>query len=245
MSCSLVSVDPNGSYRGRHSSEDSTSSIGSDETLTEGSTTDRIQPKHPPPGLAPDGQGQPVSLQKTATIKSSSGAHAESALGSLSLSKAKAWLRGALSSSWQRVQHKRFTVCQAAYLFVINVTLLVLGLITLLTSNQPTDVDRKSLEAETESINMQKALLENSLQAIKTSNETLRSNKHSLSVEREVLELQRASFEKEKLELELQKQTLELAKWSAYHEYVAGCAAYAVRHPLNFLLETIDVRAPL
>lgn len=204
-------------------------SIGSDDTLTEDSITDRAEPKHPPPGLAPEDRSQPISLQRTSIANSRSGGdNAEKASTGFGLSKAKSWLRQAFRASWQEIWHRRLTACQAIYLFIVNITLLVVGLITLLTSNQPTDVDRKALETETKSLKMQKALLDHSLQAAKTSNETLRSNEQALAVERETLELQRASFEQEKLELELHKQTLELAKWSAYHEYVAGCAAYAV-----------------
>ncbi|KAL9003643.1 MAG: hypothetical protein Q9188_003505 [Gyalolechia gomerana] len=198
-------------------------SLSREESLTEDPITDRIEPKHPPPGLAPGGKSQPISLQKTLVRSGDSVENASIGFGML---KARSWLRRAFRTSWQQVQHKRLTACQTLYLF-INVTLLVVGIITLVNGNQPTDVDRKALETETESLNMQKALLGHSLQAAKTRNETLRSNEHSLAVERKTLELQRASFEKEKLELELQKQALELAKWSAYHEYVVGCAAYA------------------
>lgn len=199
----------------RHGSE---SSIGSDRTLTE----EPLPPSHQT--TLPD--HDPLSLQKRVGI--SSRPNAETASIGLRLSRATSRVWGAFESGWTQLTQSKFTFCQAAYLFVINVALLVIGIITLLTSNQPTEVDRKSLGAETDSLKMQKALLDQSLEAAKTSNQTLESHLESLKAEKELLELRRASLEREKIELDVHKQTLELAKWSAFHEYIAGCAAYAV-----------------
>ncbi|KAI4242543.1 MAG: hypothetical protein LQ352_007210 [Teloschistes flavicans] len=196
---------------------DSQTSIGSDQTLTEES----LPPSHQI--TLPD--HDPLSLQKA--VDTNSRPNAETATIGLRLSRANSRVRRAFKSGWTQVKQKRFTFCQAAYLFVINVTLLVIALITLLTSNQPTDVDRKSLSAETDSLKMQKAILDQGLEAAKTSNQTLESHLESLKAEKELLELQRTSLEREKVELDVHKQTLELAKWSAFHEYIAGCAAYA------------------
>ncbi|KAL8704415.1 MAG: hypothetical protein Q9201_002441 [Fulgogasparrea decipioides] len=204
----------------RHGSKDS---IGSEETLTEES--EAAQPRPPSPFAPVDGQPTDTSSHKGG--KTSFHDNAETASIGLRLSRVSSYLDEAFRSGWRQVQHKKLPVCQAAYLLVINVTLLVVGLITLLTSNQPTDVDRRSLDAEMKSLEMQKVLLEQDAQAAKTSSEALDSQMHSLNVEKESLELLKASLEKERLELEIQKQTLELAKWSAYHEYIVGCAAYA------------------
>ncbi|KAL8848146.1 MAG: hypothetical protein Q9221_006832 [Calogaya cf. arnoldii] len=158
-------------------------------------------------------------------------------------------LHAASNLGWRKLQNKKVTVCQAAYLFVINVTLQTVSLITLLTSNQPTDIDRESLNASKESLAMQRALLLKSAQAAKAGNETSASSRESLDAEKQSLEMQRESLEREKSAFELQKQTLELAKWTAYHkiffpksiyksqgsmltanllqEYVVGCAKYA------------------
>ncbi|KAL8637028.1 MAG: hypothetical protein Q9228_005656 [Teloschistes exilis] len=198
----------------RHGSE---SSIGSDQTLTE----EPLPPSHQTTLSDHD----PLSLQKRVDI--SSRPNAETASIGLRLSRATSRVWGAFESGWTQLTQSKFTFCQAAYLFVMNVALLVIGIITLLTSNQPTEVDRKSLGAETDSLKMQKALLDQSLEAAKTSNQTLESQLESLKAEKELLELQRASLEREKIELDVHKQTLELAKWSAFHEYIAGCAAYA------------------
>ena len=146
----------------------------------------------------------------------------------LHLSRARSYLHAAFKANWQQLQHERFTLCKGAYLFVINVTLLVVALITLLTSNQPTDVDKKALEAVTQSLEMHKALLQQSVQDAKTANETLKSTMESLDAEKESLKLQRQSLEKEQSAFDLQKQSLELAKWTAYHVSHIG-AIYTVQ----------------
>ncbi|KAL8713291.1 MAG: hypothetical protein Q9220_002490 [cf. Caloplaca sp. 1 TL-2023] len=206
-------------YIGRSSRE---SSIGSDITLNDDvEEFEKAQPQpQPPPShtLASGDKSPPIGLQNHG-VKTSLHENAENGSIGSRLFRTRVYVNEALVSSWKHIQKQRLTACQAVYLFVINVTLLVVGLITLITSNQPTDVDRKSLD-------MQKALLEQSIQAVKTSNETLTSNRNTFGAEKESLELQRASLEKDKVELEVQKQTLELAKWSAYHEYIVGCAAY-------------------
>lgn len=153
MSCSSAS-DLGASYKGK------SSSLSMEESLTEDPITGRIEPKHPPPGLAPGGKSQPISLQKTLVASPRSAENASIGFGML---KVRSWLRRAFRTSWQQVQHRRLTACQTLYLFIINVTLLVVGIITLAIGNQPTDVDRKALETETESLNMQKALLGHSL----------------------------------------------------------------------------------
>ncbi|KAL8690506.1 MAG: hypothetical protein Q9218_004065 [Villophora microphyllina] len=198
----------------RHGSQ---SSIGSDQTLTE-------EPL-PPSDQTTSLDHGPPSLQKEVEIGARD--NVETTSIGLRLFRVSLYMPRALKSGWKQVKQKKLTFCQAAYLFIINVTLLVVGLVTLLTSNQPTDVDRKSLVAEMDSLKVQKALLDQGTEAAKTSNQTLTSHLQSLNAEKELLELQRASIEREKAELDVHRQTLELAKWSAYHEYIVGCAAYA------------------
>ncbi|KAL8765021.1 MAG: hypothetical protein Q9209_007771 [Squamulea sp. 1 TL-2023] len=197
------------------------SSIGSDTTLADSDAA----PAGPPRQLSPHPQRPPPIDQSLPTglktTKASSRGNADTPSIGLRLSKARSYLHGAIKSGWQtgwqQIQHQRLTACQAAYFFVVSIILLVVGLITLLTSNQPTDVDLKSLETLKLSLEMQKALLAESAQAAKTDNKALDSSMQSLNAEKESLKFQRESLEREQSAFELQKQTLELAKWTAYH----------------------------
>ena len=215
-------------HRERTGSEDSSKSIAasdwSEETLTES------QPQSPQLPSPHHSQRLPLDSRNPSKLQDEDASSQSNELGQQNVAPR---LRGAVRRGWQRFRRKKLTV-QASYLFVVNITLLVIGILTLLTSDQPTSVDFKSLAAENQALKMQKALLENSVAAAKTSKQTLNVTRGSLEVEQQSLELQRAALEKDTLELEVQKQTLELAKWSAYHEYIVGCAAYAVSStPLN------------
>ncbi|KAL8859087.1 MAG: hypothetical protein Q9178_004350 [Gyalolechia marmorata] len=216
MSCSTASTTSHPADN--IGSSNAESSIGSDITLAHLDAApvqpDGLSPlsQHPPP-TAPD---PPTSLSEI--IEASVQYDVDTASIGLDLSRARSYLHAAFKSNWQQLQHKRLTLCKGAYLFVINVTILVVALITLLTSNQPTHVDKKSLEAVTQSLEMHKTLLQQSVQDAKTANETLKSTMESLDAEKESLELQRQSFEKEQSAFDLQKQSLELAKWTAYHK---------------------------
>jgi hypothetical protein len=79
---------------------------------------------------------------------------------------------------------------------------------------------------------MQKALLQNSVDGVKAVNSTLEISKESLLTEIRLLQTERESLAAEKASLDDHKQMLELAKWTAYHEYIKGCAVYAVRNSL-------------
>ncbi|KAL8922751.1 MAG: hypothetical protein Q9172_003466 [Xanthocarpia lactea] len=217
MSCSTASTTSHPADNIGSSTADS--SIGSDITLAHLDAAPVVQPdglsplsQHPPP----NDQGPPTSLSEI--IEASVRYNVDTASIGLDLSGARSYLHAAFKSCWQQLQHKRLTLYKGAYLFVINVTLLVVALITLLTSNEPTDVDKKALEALTQSLEMHKALLQQSVHNTKTANETLESTMGSLDAEKESLKLQRQSFEKEQSAFDLQKQSLELAKWTAYHK---------------------------
>ena len=137
-------------------------------------------------------------------------------------------LREAVQSGWKKLLDKKLTFAQALFVFTINLVLLALQIITVLTSNQPTSVDRQSLQQEVDTTEMQKALLQKAVEGVKAANSTLDISKESLLTEIQLLQTERESLAAEKASLDDQKQLLELAKWTAYHEYIKGCAAYAV-----------------
>lgn len=137
-------------------------------------------------------------------------------------------LREAVQSGWKKVLDKKLTFAQALFVFAINVVLLALQIITVLASNQPTSVDRQSLQQEVDTKEMQKALLQKAVEGVKADNSTLDISKESLLTEIQLLQTERESLAAEKASLDDQKQLLELAKWTAYHEYIKGCAVYAV-----------------
>ncbi|KAL8907811.1 MAG: hypothetical protein Q9171_005699 [Xanthocarpia ochracea] len=223
MSCSTASTTSRPADNIGSSS--AKSSIGSDITLAHLDAAHIVQPgvlspcsQHPPP----TDPGSSTSFSEI--IEANVRYDVDTASTGLDLSRARSYLHAAFKSNWQQLQNKQLTLCKGAYLLVINVTLLVVALITLLTSNQPTHVDTKALEAVTRSLEMHKALLQQSVQDAKTANETLKSTMESLDAEKESLKLQRKSFEKEQSAFDLQKQGLELAKWTAYHVTSDRCA---------------------
>lgn len=106
----------------------------------------------------------------------------------------------AVQSGWEKVVNRKLTVAQALFTFTINVALLTLQVITVLASNQTT------------SDNMQKALLQNSVEGVKAVNSTLQISKESLLTEIQLLQTERESLAAEKASLNDHKQMLELAK---------------------------------
>ena len=137
-------------------------------------------------------------------------------------------LREAVQSGWKKVHDKKLSFAQVLFVFTINVVLLALQIITVLTSNQPTSVDRQSLQQEVDTTEMQNALLQKAVKGVKTANSTFDIGKESLLTEIQLLQTERESLAAEKASLDDQKQLLELAKWTAYHEYIKGYAVYAV-----------------
>ena len=136
--------------------------------------------------------------------------------------------RKVICSGWKLVRDKRLTFAQALSVFAINIGLLALQVITVLKSNQPTSVDLQSLQQGTNRTEMQKALLQKTVEGVKAANSTLDVSKESLLTEIQLLQTEREALAAERASLEDQKQLLELAKWTAHHEYIKGCATYAV-----------------
>lgn len=96
---------------------------------------------------------------------------------------------------------KKLTFAQALFVFAINVVLLALQIITVLASNQPTSVDRQSLQQEVDTKEMQKALLQKAVEGVKADNSTLDISKESLLTEIQLLQTERESLAAEKASL--------------------------------------------
>lgn len=143
-------------------------------------------------------------------------------------------LRDALQTGWKKILNKKLTFAQALFVFTINIVLLALQVIAVFTSNQPTSVDKESLKQETIATDMQKALLQKTTEGVKATNNTLDVSRELLLTEKQSLDAERELLAAEKAGLDDQKQILELAQWTAYHDYIKGCALYAVRAAVIF-----------
>ena len=167
--------------------------------------------------------GSPRAIPPTDDHARERDVHPERRLGGRRSSSHGSRIKDVVKSGWQQVLDRKLSFTQALVVCCFNLVILTINIITLLTSDKPTD---KVVQTSKEIADMQKVLVDQGAHIVKTSNQTLKVNEETLRAEIELLKTEKEDLKHEKDVLD---KLFELKKWETYREYIKGCEAYAVR----------------